>query len=90
MIAPTRATIEDLYLVEGNAELVNGEIVLLMPVGDKPNRCGLYLAASMLNAEAQIGYGRAYSDGIGFRMFICRTVNRSALTLPITPGLLPA
>ena len=68
MIAPTRATIEDLYRVEGNAELINGEIVPLMPVGDRPNRGGLRLSASLLNHEDETGYGRAYTDGVGFRV----------------------
>ena len=34
----TRATIEDLYKVEGKAELVNGEIVHTPPAGDEPGR----------------------------------------------------
>ena len=34
MDVKTRATIEDLYKVEGKAELVNGEIVKMPPAGD--------------------------------------------------------
>ena len=34
MSIKTRATIEDLYKVEGKAELVNGEIVEMPPAGD--------------------------------------------------------
>src|SRR2546421_192943 len=34
METKTRATIEDLYKVEGKAELVNGEIVHMPPCGD--------------------------------------------------------
>ena len=37
MDVKTRATIEDLYKVEGKAELVNGEIVKMPPAGDDPN-----------------------------------------------------
>ena len=40
MIAPARAIIEDLYRVEGNAELVNGEIIRMAPAGDDPNSSG--------------------------------------------------
>ena len=36
MSTKTRATIEDLYKVEGKAELVNGEIVEMPPSGDDP------------------------------------------------------
>ena len=36
----TRATIEDLYKVEGKAELVNGEIVHMPPTGDDPGYAG--------------------------------------------------
>ncbi len=40
MSAKVRATIEDLYQVEGKAELVQGEIVLLSPAGEMPGRAG--------------------------------------------------
>jgi len=36
MRAKTHATIDDLYKVEGKAELVNGEIVERPPAGDDP------------------------------------------------------
>jgi hypothetical protein len=38
MSTKTRATIEDLYKVEGKAELVNGEIVYMAPTGGIPGR----------------------------------------------------
>jgi hypothetical protein len=37
MSPKTRATIEDLYKIEGKAELVNGEIVEMPPSGDEPS-----------------------------------------------------
>jgi hypothetical protein len=40
MDVKTRATIEDLYKVEGNAELVHGEMVKMPPAGDEPNVAG--------------------------------------------------
>jgi Uma2 family endonuclease len=40
MAVQTRATIEDLYDVEGKAEIVDGEIVHMPPTGDEPNRAG--------------------------------------------------
>jgi hypothetical protein len=38
MSTHTRATIEDLYNVQGKAELVQGEIVEMPPAGDWPGR----------------------------------------------------
>jgi hypothetical protein len=38
MNTKTRATIEDLYKVEGKAELVNGEVVHMTPTGSRPGR----------------------------------------------------
>ena len=40
MTTKTRATLEDLYNVEGKAELVGGEIVLMSPTGGVPGRAG--------------------------------------------------
>ena len=37
MSTKTEATIEDLYKVEGKAELVDGEIVHMSPTGGKPS-----------------------------------------------------
>jgi hypothetical protein len=38
MCTKTRATIEDLYKVDGKAELVNGEIVYMSPTGGRPGK----------------------------------------------------
>jgi Uma2 family endonuclease len=64
----TRATIEDLYKVEGKAELVNGEIVEMPPAGDDPGRASLKVAARLLIHEEHTGSGRAYPYGTGFRV----------------------
>ncbi len=48
MKTKARATIEDLYTLPDNAkaEIVDGEIVLMSPTGDMPNRAGgsIYLS----------------------------------------------
>jgi Uma2 family endonuclease len=62
----TRATIEDLYKVEGKAELVNGEIVCMSPTGRKPARAGLRIAAHLLQHEERVGGGVAFPDNVGF------------------------
>jgi Uma2 family endonuclease len=63
-----RATIEDLYRVEGKAELVNGEIVEMPPAGEDPGRASLHVATSLLNYEKRTRSGRAFGDGVGFRV----------------------
>ena len=68
MSIKTRATIEDLYKVEGNAELVNGEIVHMPPAGDEPNRASLNVAFSLRDYEKRTGSGRVYGDGAGFHV----------------------
>ena len=50
----TRATREELYKVEGKAELVNGEIVCMSPTGRKPARAGLRIAAHLLQHEERV------------------------------------
>ena len=64
----TRATIEDLYKVEGNAELVNGEMVHMPPAEDEPNRASLHVAFSLRDYEKRTGSGRVYGDGAGFHV----------------------
>ena len=64
----TRATIEDLYKVEGKAELVNGEIVEMPPSGDEPSSAGFEIATSLKTYARRAGRGRAYPDGTGFHV----------------------
>lgn len=66
----TKATIEDLYDLPDNqkAELVNGEIVLLMPTGDEPGYAGDEIFASLREYVRRTGYGRAVGDNKGFRV----------------------
>jgi len=64
----TRATIEDLYKVEGKAELVDGEIVSMPPAGDDPGVAGFHVAMRLHEYAQQTGRGRAYPDGVGFHV----------------------
>jgi Uma2 family endonuclease len=68
MDVKTRATIEDLYKVESNAELVNGEMVKMPPAGDEPNVAGGHIFVRLYNYVQSTGRGRAYTDGAGFRV----------------------
>ena len=58
MSSKTRATIEGLYKVEGNAELVDGEIVCIPPAGDDPNGASLNVAFNLREYEKRTGHGR--------------------------------
>jgi Uma2 family endonuclease len=62
----TRAAIEDLYKVEGKAELLHGEIVLMSPTGGKPGRASLEIAMSLRMHERQYGGGYAFPNNVAF------------------------
>src|SRR5437588_6101171 len=68
MSTKLRATIEDLYRIpkNGKAELVNGEIVRLMPTGDEPGYAGDEIFASLREYVRSLGIGRAVGDNKGF------------------------
>jgi Uma2 family endonuclease len=66
----TSATIEDLYKVEGKAELVNGEIVEMPPAGDEPGAASLEIVVSLRDYARRTGSGRAYPDGTGFHVHL--------------------
>lgn len=70
MSTKVRATIEDLYEVPGNAkaEIVNGEIHLMSPTGDLPNRAAGAIYISLRQYESKIKDGRAYSANAGFKV----------------------
>jgi hypothetical protein len=65
MRTKARATIEDLYKVEGKAELVNGEIVHMPPTGDEPGYAGdaVYRKGDIADAEPAVpGWQMAVND----------------------------
>lgn len=66
MIAQPRATLDDLYRVEGPAELINGRIVKLMPSGRRPGRVALRITRSLDDYAVHTGRGEALPDGVGF------------------------
>ena len=70
MITKPRATIEDLYRVPGKAEIVNGELVLLMPTGDEPGYAGDEIFASLREYARKTRKGRAIGDNKGFRVHL--------------------
>ena len=66
MSIKTRATIEDLYKVEGKAELVNEEIVLMSPTGRRPGRAGGKIYRRLADYEERVGGGYSFPDNVGF------------------------
>ena len=68
MSVNTQATIEDLYHVDGKAELVNGEVVHMPPTGAWPGRAGGAIYQSLSRHERQTKSGFAFPDNVGFRV----------------------
>jgi Uma2 family endonuclease len=66
MIPKTQATVEDLYNVDGKAEIVNGELIMMSPTGDLPSSAAGEIFASLRDYVRRTKSGRAYTDNIGF------------------------
>lgn len=60
------ATIDDLYRVEGKAELISGRIVHQMATGHRPGRIAFRIARSLDDHAEATGRGTAYGDNVGF------------------------
>jgi Uma2 family endonuclease len=68
MIAKSQpATLDDLYRVEGKAELIAGRIVHPMASGYLPSKVAMRIAM-LLDGFATHHGGEAFADGIGFAM----------------------
>ena len=63
-----QATIEDLYKVEGKAEIVEGRIVHMPPTGDDPGRASGSVYISLRQHERQSKSGRAVPDNVAFKV----------------------
>jgi Uma2 family endonuclease len=66
MSTKVEATIEDLYKVEGKAELVNGEIVLMPGTGGLPHYAALEISLSLAAYQKTIKKGYAIADNAVF------------------------
>jgi Uma2 family endonuclease len=66
MSTKVEATIEDLYKVEGKAELVNGEIVLMSPTGIFLGYAGDEIFTSLRQYSKQRNFGRAVGGNKAF------------------------
>ena len=61
----TEELIEQLYKIDGKAEIVDGKIVRMSPTGDAPSSAGGAIYASLRQFVKQAG-GRAYPDNAAF------------------------
>jgi Uma2 family endonuclease len=66
MSTKTEATIEDLYRIDGKAEIVNGEIVQMSPTGGLPNQAASEIFASLREYARRTKSGRAINDNAAF------------------------
>ncbi|HET6976858.1 MAG TPA: Uma2 family endonuclease [Pyrinomonadaceae bacterium] len=66
MSTKVEATIEDLYNVEGKAELVNGEIILMSPTGSLPNYAAGEIFSSLREYNKREKSGRVVTDSAAF------------------------
>lgn len=64
--ARREATVEDLYRVEGKAELVDGRLVLMSPAGGRHGRVAGKILTSLNRHEEEHGGGCAFGDNVGF------------------------
>jgi Uma2 family endonuclease len=61
-----REAIAELYRVEGKAEIINGELVLMSAAGKRHGRVALRISASLLEYEKRTAHGHALPDNVGF------------------------
>ena len=66
MSIKVEATIDDLYKVEGKAELVNGEIVHMSPTGGLPHYAAQQITISLWFYQKATGIGFAIGDNSAF------------------------
>jgi Uma2 family endonuclease len=66
--SPATATLDDLYAVEGKAELIAGRIVKFVPSGHSPSRAAFEIAVQLRDYARRIGLGNAYADGVGYAL----------------------
>jgi len=66
--SPAMATLDDLYAVEGKAELIAGRIVKFEPSGYAPACAALEFAVQFHDYEQQAGRGIGFAGGLGYAL----------------------
>ena len=72
------ATLDDLWEVEGKAELIDGRIELMSPSGGPHGVAALSVAASLKLHQRACGGGHAFGDGVAFAASESRTFSPDA------------
>ena len=60
------ASVDGLYVCQGRAELVDGELIAMSPTGFQPSRAGLAISASLREYERATGRGHAMPDNAAY------------------------
>lgn len=68
MVANLEATIEDLYRVDGKAEIINGEIVYMSPTGAAPSYAAFEITVSLREYAHRTKKGFAVTDNAAFQV----------------------
>lgn len=68
MVANLEATIEDLYRIDGKAEIVNGEIVHMSPTGAAPSYAAFEIVVSLREYARRSKKGLAVTDNAAFHV----------------------
>ena len=68
MVANLEATIEDLYRIDGKAEIVNGEIVHMSPTGAAPSYAATEILVSLREYARRTKKGFAVTDNAAFHV----------------------
>jgi Uma2 family endonuclease len=64
--ASTAELVAALSRIDGKAEIVGGEVVVMSPTGDLPSRAAAAIYRSLWEYERRTLSGRAYTDNVGF------------------------
>lgn len=67
-ISGPTATIDDLYRVEGKAELIGGRIVRYMPTGDFPSEVAAEIYVRLREHAKRTGIGIARTDNLAYAL----------------------
>jgi Uma2 family endonuclease len=90
---PKRATVDDLYRVEGQAELIGGKIVRMPFLGHKPGQIVLELAIRLENESRRTRRGKVFTSTLAYivpelpsgRESVCADVSYYDGPLPSNP-----
>ncbi|NOY29126.1 MAG: Uma2 family endonuclease [Planctomycetes bacterium] len=64
-VATTEELVAELYTIEGKAEILGGEIIMMSPAGGSHGRAAGSIYISLKNYESRAG-GYAFCDNVGF------------------------